>query len=316
MKPGFTAFEFWPYKLLYAPFVPYWIFNSIRMRSFSYFCRVNPGIRFGGFLDYSKSEILKQIPEKYKAKTRFLKNKEDLKDLPDFPFVLKPDIGERGVNVEVIRNLSDWENYPLKENLILQEFIDLPAEFGVFYAKQNGESKILSITGKEFLVYKADGKTSLADFVRNHPRVGHRIDFLSKKFSDDWDKVHPVGTEILLEPIGNHNRGTRFFDASHLITNDLLKSVSEIAESISGFHYGRMDIKAENSEDLKKGKIKVLEVNGANSEPTHIYDSNYTLIKAYIEIKRHLDIQYQISKNNPKTYSPRAFYDSVLRRIF
>lgn len=315
MKKRLTEFEYWPYKLFYAPFVPYWFWNSIKAGSFSYFCRVNPGIRFGGFLDYSKSEILNQVPDNYKPYTRFIKHKSAIGNFPVFPFIVKPDIGERGVNVELIKNRNDWEAYPLTENLIIQDFINLAFEFGVFYAKHNGKAEVLSVTGKEFLTYKSDGKQSLGDFVGSNPRSSHRREFLSKKFGQDWNKVYPKGEEILIEPIGNHNRGTRFFDASELITEDLRKSVCKIADHINGFNYGRMDIKAASIEDLKAGKIMLIEVNGANSEPTHIYDSDYSLLKAYSEIKRHLDIQYKISKNNPKTYSATEFYKAVLRRL-
>lgn len=316
MKRKITEFEYWPYKLLYAPFVPYWIWNSIKAGSFSYFCRANPGIRFGGFLDYSKSEILAQVPDEFKAETKFLKHKNDLTELPDFPFIVKPDLGERGVNVELIADKKNWENYKIKENLIIQEYIGLPYEFGIFYVKISGQSVILSITGKEFLKFRSDGKASLKNFVISNPRCVHRVDYLSNKFKDDWEKIHPKGKEILLEPIGNHNRGTRFFDASNLISEELIKNIEKIASAIKGFNYGRMDVKSESPEALKKGKFKILEVNGSNSEPTHIYDSNYSLWKAYGEIKRHLDIQYEISKNNPKTYSAKDFYSAVLKRLF
>ena len=119
-----------------------------------------------------------------------------------------------------------------------------------------------------------------------------------------------------MEPIGNHNRGTRFFDASHLISNELTDTIDEIAKGIDGFYYGRFDVKTRSEEDFKKGKIIVLEVNGANSEPTHIYDSKFSLIQAYKEVQRHFDIQFEIAIKNPKTYSSVEFYQAVLKRIF
>src|SRR5690606_21414710 len=200
-----TEYEYWPLWVFYAPFVPYWLLNSFKSRSFSYFCKVNPGIEFGGFLDYSKSKILGQIPEEFKPKTRFVYNKSDIKNLPEFPFVVKPDMGERGVHVEVIRSNEDWENYPLMKNLILQDFIDLPLEFGIFFAQIPDENsgEIVSITGKEFLIYKADGQSTLEEFISKNPRAISRIDYLKNKFKKDWHKIHPKGTEILLEPVGN-----------------------------------------------------------------------------------------------------------------
>lgn len=315
VKKKITEFEYWPYKLLYAPFVPYWIWNSIRAGSFSYFCRANPGIRFGGFLDYSKSAIIDQIPAEFKTESFLIKKKSDLTELPEFPFIVKPDIGERGVNVELIRNLSDWEKYSPTENLIIQHYVDYDCEYGIFYSAGPGGPEILSITGKEFLKFVSDGKTSLKEFVLSNPRSSSRAAYLSQKFNSVWERILPEGTEILLEPIGNHNRGTRFFDASDLITERLLDSVSQVAGSIKGFNYGRLDVKSESDEELKAGRFTVLEVNGSNSEPTHIYDPGFSLWRAYREVKRHLDVQFEISRNNPKTYSSVRFYRAVLRRL-
>ena len=205
-KRKISQYEYWPVWVFYAPFVLYWVGKSLKAGSFSYFCKVNPGIKFGGFLDYSKFKILQQIPNEFKPKTQFLKSKSNLSS--DFPFVIKPDLGERGRNVEIIKSVKDWENYALSENLIVQEFVDLPLEFGVFYAQHPNETKgqILSITGKEFLVYTADGNSTLKEFVENHPRSVSRIGYLSRKFKKDWEIIHPkrisspIGTDWKSQP--------------------------------------------------------------------------------------------------------------------
>lgn len=273
-------------------------------------------MEFGGFLDYSKYKILNQIPDEFKPKTQFIPDKKRLETLPGFPFIVKPDLGERGVNVEVIRDKNEWEKYPLEKDLIIQEFIDLPFEFGVFYVKfPESSGQILSITGKEFLEFESDGNSTLRNFVENNIRAYPRKDYLFQKFKDLLDTIYPKGTKILLEPIGNHNRGTMFYDASNLISNDLILKLDEISEQIDGFNYGRFDVKTSSEEDLKKGNFIILEINGANSEATHIYDPNYNLIRAYREVKRHLDFQFQIAKMNPKKYSDFEFYKAVLKRM-
>src|SRR5690606_24422615 len=175
--------------------------------------------------------------------------------------------------------------------------------------------EILSITGKEFLIYKADGKSTLEEFVSKNPRAFSRMSYLNEKFKMDWHTVHPKGTKILLEPIGNHNRGTRFLDASQLISPELTKAITNIANQIEGFHYGRFDIKTTSVEEFQQGKFKILEVNGANSEPTHIYDEKFSLIQAYKQVKRHLDLQYKISKKHSKTHYSKAFYKAVIERL-
>lgn len=317
-KIKFKEFEYWPYWLFYTPMVPYWILKSVQSGSFSYFCKVNPGLEFGGALDYSKAAALDQVPEQYKPNSILIENKNQAHQLLEFPFVAKPNFGERGVNVELIQSEEDWEKYPLQTNLVIQEFIDLPLEFGLFYARhpQLTQGEILSITGKEFLVFTSDGKTTLKEFVLTNPRSISRKDYLAEKFKDQWEIVLPKGNEILLEPIGNHNRGTRFYDASDLITNELNKIVDAISKNIKGFYYGRFDVKAKSVEALKKGEFIIMEVNGSSSEPTHIYDGKFSLFQAYKEVIRHLDYQYEIAKVNPRTYRSIEFYQAILRRLF
>jgi len=278
-------------------------------------------MEFGGFLNYSKFKILQQIPQEFIPKTYHIQNKDEIQKIDlggAFPFIVKPDSGERGVNVELIRNENDWKNYPLNENLIIQEFMDLPLEFGIFYARIPGEEKgkILSITGKEFLTFVSDGKTTLRKFIENHPRTQNRLDYLKQKFENQLDKIYPKGAEILLEPIGNHCRGTKFYDASDLISDELINKTDFVAKRISGFYYGRFDVKTTSMESFRKGEFKIMEVNGANSEPTHIYDPEFSLWKAYKEVKRHLDIQYEISGKFPKNHSSKEFYKAVLKRVF
>jgi len=303
--------------VFYAPFAPYWIWNSLRSGSFSYFCKANPGMKFGGFLDYSKYEILKQIPTEFRPETTFLPHKNQLRSLPDFPFVAKPDTGERGVNVEVIRNLSDWENYIPEENLIIQEFIDLPVEFGVFYARLPGENagKILSVTGKEFLKFESDGNGTLRDFIEKNTRASFRKKYLVHKFKNQLDIVYPKGKQILLEPIGNHNRGTKFYDASHLISDELTEKINAVSKEINGFYYGRFDVKSNSETEFQNGKFKILEINGSNSEPTHIYDPRFNLFEAYREVRYHLNIQFRISQKNPPNGSDAEFFKAVWKRF-
>lgn len=258
-----------------------------------------------------------QIPIENRPNSQFLKCKTQNAPLLPFPFVAKPDVGERGKFVEIIHSQTDWANYKLENDLLLQDYIDMPIEFGVFYAKLPHESmgKILSITGKEFLSYEADGQSTIKDYVLKNPRSSHRIKYLQTKFSKIWEVVFPKGTKLLLEPIGNHNRGTRFYDASNLKTTALLAEIDKIANCIEGFNYGRFDVKTQSIDAFQKGQIKVIEINGANSEPTHIYDNKFTMVQAYLELKRHFDIQYKIAISQPTSFSSRSFYKAIIKRI-
>jgi hypothetical protein len=52
--------------------------------------------------------------------------------------------------------------------------------------------------------------------------------------------------------------------------------------------------------DFQEGKMMVLEINGVKGEPIHIYDEKYTLWQAYVEIFKHWEYIFQISKRNIK----------------
>ena len=61
------------------------------------------------------------------------------------------------------------------------------------------------------------------------------------------------------------------------------------------------DVKVPTEEisELKEGKnFSIIELNGAGSEPTHIYDPKHSIWFAWQEITRHLNYLYQISKKN------------------
>ena len=62
-----------------------------------------------------------------------------------------------------------------------------------------------------------------------------------------------------------------------------------------------MDIRYKSWEDLRQGKnFSIIELNGAGSEPTHIYDPKNSIFFAWKEIIRHLNILARISAFNKK----------------
>jgi hypothetical protein len=58
-------------------------------------------------------------------------------------------------------------------------------------------------------------------------------------------------------------------------------------------------------DDLKAGKnFSIIELNGAGSEPTHIYDPGHSLFFAWKEIARHFKLLCAISIKNHKRGFP------------
>jgi hypothetical protein len=102
-------------------------------------------------------------------------------------------------------------------------------------------------------------------------------------------------------PYGNHVRGAKFVDASYLIDEQLTNSIDAVCRQVDGFYYGRMDIRYNTWEELREGKnFSIIELNGAGSEPTHIYDPKHSIFFAWKEIIRHLNILWKISRINHK----------------
>ena len=284
---------------------------AIKSRSFAYFTAANPQMAFGGAYGTDKTKLLNLLPFEYHTKDFFvtketsceniikLMNKNEI----DFPIVAKPNVGERGRGVEKIDNKIDLENYLkiIVEDLIIQEFIAHPIELGIFYhrfpnSKQDG---ISSVVIKEFLSVTGNGRDSFRKLLSENFRATSRLKYFKQRYPNKWNVVIPEGVTFKVEPIGNHNRGTKFLDGTYLINEKLVEVFRQITQPLDGFYYGRFDIKVNSIQDLYEGKnIKILEINGTNSEPAHIYDPDYSLFNAYKEVIKHMNLVYQISRVN------------------
>lgn len=293
-------YEYWPMLLFYIPILPYWMYLAIKNKSFAYFSVANPGIELGGFFGESKSEILALIDQHYLPKSIEVKNKTDFSLIINqlklnqiiFPLIAKPDVGERGDSVSKINNEAELMTYHLNANLnyIIQEFIDYEFEFGILYSRlpnsQTGE--VSSVTLKEFLTVIGDGTSTILQLTQQNTRARFQIKRLKTQMGNEINRTPLLNEKVLLEPIGNHCRGTRFINYNHIINQKLHQTFDKISLPINGFYYGRYDLKVKTIEDLMMGKtIKIMELNGASSEPGHIYDTSFTLFKAYKDLRYH-----------------------------
>jgi hypothetical protein len=308
----FKSFEFWPFDLFYFPLYFYYAYLVVKYRSFWFFTSANPGIEFGGFLGEKKSDIYAKIPSSYLPITRKyppdISLKNLLKDLQglslSFPVICKPNVGERGWMVELIEDEKALEKYLQRIPLpfLVQEFIDLPLELGVFWAKKPGTpGMVTSIVQKQFLQVEGNGKDSVYTLLASNPRAVLQFQFTSAFHHQLIQYVPSKGETVKVEPIGNHCRGTTFLDACHEIDPAIHQVFNQISAQIDGFYFGRYDLKCTSFEDLRAGKnIKILELNGAGSEPGHIYQPGRSIWKAYRDTIWHLDLLGQISHINRK----------------
>lgn len=324
--------EFWPWRVFYTPVVCYWLVLSGRARSLTFFTAANPRIANGGFLAYSKWDVLRHLPESLRPRTFAFRpdhfSPAEVRNAMEergfqFPVILKPDVGERGTGVARIDNDGDLQRYlaaieSSSLTLLLQTFVNLPLEFGVMYHRYPGQrhGQITSVVQKQTLTLRGDGRRTLAQLVRDHPRAWLYHDYFCRSLADRWEDVPPAQTAVPLGDLGNHCRGATFLDANDLIDESLTRTFDRISRYVPDFHFGRYDVKVASVDDLRAGRVQVLELNGVNSEPAHIYDPDMPLMRAYAHLFRHWRTLYWISRENHRRgipYVPAAVLYRHLR---
>lgn len=303
--------EYWPFHVVYSPVYLYWFWLCIKARSFFFFNTSNPSIINGGFLMESKKEIYDLIPETYYPPTLFFKAGTSCDKVMQeitakqlrFPLIGKPDIGMQGKAVRKLVSETELANYIMhsKVDFLLQAFIPYEKEVGIFYFRYPGEAKghISGIVGKEFLSIIGDGASSMEALLKKEKRYILQLPVLRKTYGIELNNVLRHGEEYLLVPYGNHVRGAKFIDASDLIDEQLTSSIDQVCQQVKGFYFGRLDIRYHSWDELKQGKnFSIIELNGAGSEPTHMYDPKHSIFFAWKEIIRHWNILARISRIN------------------
>ena len=305
--------EYWSFATVYLCIYPVWLWLALRARSFFFFAASNPSIKNGGFLCESKKDIISIIPPQYHPATVFFSIPGNgnivLRELQraglQFPLIGKPNVGGRGRGVKVLRDEQDVIDYTHKAFLDfhIQEFVPWKKEAGIFYVRYPDQPNgmISGIVGKEFLSVTGDGKHSILYLLQQDKRALMYLKSLQKIHGDGLNQVLPQGEKRIVSPFGNHARGSKFLDVSHLVDEALTNVIDTICQQIPDFYFGRLDIRFDTWEALKEGcNFSIIEVNGAGAEPTHIYDPKHSIFFAWKEIIRHWIILNRISRMNHK----------------
>jgi len=306
-----TNWEAWPFKLIYAPITPVWLWYILRSRAVWFFTPSNPKLTFGGMEGEPKKEMYDLLPgELYPATFNVLPG-EDFSSINaklklhgiSYPLIVKPEIGGQGILFRKLDNEREFLHYHslMPFEYIVQQLVHYPVEVSVFYIRHPKEAKGM-VTGflhKIPLQVTGDGAQTLEQLVIEHPKGKDRIGELHSKHKDNWEKIISPGEKYMLSYAANHNRGAHFVDLKEHIDEKLVGIFDTISHTVNDFFYGRYDIMCASVEDLKNGKnFTILEYNGCGAEPNHFYDTGYTLLGAYKEILKHWKALYQISKYN------------------
>lgn len=274
----------------------------------------------------SKKAIYDLIPQRYYPKTELIKEGTSLEEILKiiefsgikYPLIAKPDIGLRGSGVKKIDTVADLKRYAEKANFdyVVQDLIPFKNEIGIFYVRypQEKKGKITGIVSKEFLIITGDGSATIEELIKKNPRYELQLKVLKQEYGKKLLKVLPKGEKLNLVPYGNHARGAKFIDGSRWITSKLTDTINEMCLQIPGFYFGRLDVMYTTLEELEQGKnFSIVELNGAASEPTHIYDPKHSLLFAWKELARHIAYMYEISVENHKSGSPYLSHEDGMK---
>lgn len=309
--------EFWPAWLFYPPVGAYYLWLAIKHRGVMLPTAANPGIFAGGIIGESKMATLRDLmassPD-FTAEAELLVGataEERLSSLKEicarrklvFPFILKPDVGQRGAGIKLIRNESQARVYLQQTNaaLLVQRFAEGPNEAGIFYYRFPGESSghIFAITEKVFPAVIGDGKSTIAELVWRDPRARFLAGKYLHRLGGRQDEILPAGEALKLVEAGNHAQGCIFRDGMHLGSPALAKRIDGISQRVNGFFIGRYDIRYDRAEDLMAGeKFQIVELNGAAAEAASIYDSRNSLLNAYRTLFQQWDLVFAIGAEN------------------
>jgi hypothetical protein len=310
-----SQWEFWPPYLFYPPVAAYIAYLGIRYRNWTLFTAANPAMPASGFVGESKHQILEHLKDAapWLPHSTLLPSGSPTQRIAEaqefmrchslqLPVVVKPDAGQRGSGVSIIRSFEQLQEYLTRASfpVILQEYIP-GKEYGVFYYRYPGDrrGRIFSVTEKRMPVLLGDGVRTLEELILADERAVCMSHFYLRKNSERIQEVPAMGEGVQLVEIGTHCRGAIFLDGGDVITPELEAVIDQIAKSFEGFFFGRFDIRVPSRQDLMAGRnLKIVELNGVTSEATHIYDPKMSLVDAYRVLFEQWRIAFEIGRLN------------------
>jgi hypothetical protein len=312
-----THWEYWPLWAAYPPVVAWIAWLALKHRGATVFTAVNPAIPSGGVVGESKHAILRGLSgsPSHVARSRLLSAllppAARLAQAEAFmasarltlPLVLKPDQGERGSGVAVVRTRAEMAAYlaAASGDTIVQEFIP-GAEFGVFYVRHPAapHGRILSITEKHLPAVEGDGRRTLEQLIFDDPRALGMARFHLRRQRARLAWVPQAGETVSLGDCGSHCRGALFLDGAPLKTPEVEAAFDGVARRFEGFYFGRFDVRAPSRAAFARGEFTILELNGATSEATHIYDPAVSVWEAYRVLFEQWSLAFEIGAENAR----------------
>ena len=309
--------EFWPARLFYIPIGLNYAWLALKYRGLNLPTVANPCMFTGGLVGESKDEILRdlfQTSPQFTARAALIGRGPVQERMARFdflcaenglslPVVLKPNVAQRGSGFRLARTITDARDYlaQVSGDVVLQEYAAGPGEAGIFYYRFPHEERgrIFAITEKVFPSVTGDGVHTVEQLIRADARAAIMAATYLQRHHAIRGKVLAQGERLKLVEAGNHCQGCIFRDGMHLWSEALETRIDRISRLVPGFYIGRYDVRFPTDEDLMRGEnFKILELNGAASEATSIYDARNSLFQAYGVLFRQWDLVFAIGAAN------------------
>jgi membrane protein DedA with SNARE-associated domain len=327
----YSRWEFWPAWVFYPPVAAMYVCLSVKYRGWTLPTIANPSFRNGGLIGESKIDVLSalmsaasdRVADGYLVGAGTKRQRIDefrricQAHSVEYPLVLKPNVGQRGAGFRLISSQAEAEKYlnQVKADVILQRYVPDKKEIGVFYYRFPGQASgdIFAVTEKVFPTLTGDGTSTFEQVLNKDERASLIASTYLRRFFALRTQVLPAGHQVRLVEAGNHCQGCIFRDGNHLISEALRGHIDEISRRIPGFFIGRYDIRYTSEEELARGKFTIIELNGAASEATNIYDERNSLLSAYRTLYKQWELVFRIgSANRDRGYRTLSAFE-VLR---
>jgi membrane protein DedA with SNARE-associated domain len=309
-----VRFEYWPIGVFYLPVFALVLARALRGRALE-FTAANPALPLSGFVGESKRAIYAALTAVGAPLPRTLALERETSPGArrtavaefraahglGFPLVVKPDAGQRGEGVRIVRDENALEAAlgESDEALVLQEFVP-GEEFGLFYARPPGASRgqLISITRKLLPEVRGDGERTLERLILGSREHLPMAPFFLARHAAELARVPAAGERVFLGELGTHCRGARFLDGAEHGGPELTAALERCVPP--GFHFGRFDVRADSGAALARGRFTILELNGVTSEAAHIYDPRYGLWVAWRALLGQWCLAYAIGAANAR----------------
>ena len=307
-----------PKPLLVVPMAAQWLWLSLRYGSLSLPSAADPSIAVGGLVGESKIDYFDQVDpvlRRWLARTAAIEcgptaakdARAALRRLGlSFPVIAKPDIGWCGFGV---RRIDDGpaldayiEAYPAGETFLLQEYLDLPGEAGVFYVRwpEQSTGRLQSLTVRHPPHVFGDGVSSVRALVLGDDGLRGR-----SALYRDLERIPGRRQIVPLSTVWSFRMGGRYEAANGAITPALEATLDVIASSMPNLHVARFDIRFASESSLGRGEFRIIEINGAGSEAIEFFDPSVPFFAAYRGILAKQAMVFAIAaRNRERGFAP------------